>query len=122
MRYLADTHIVLWSWHTPDRLSRAQKAVLDGPDEVIVSIASIWEISIKSSIGKLTTRSCVAEDLIATGFQILPITARHAEAVRALPLIHKDPFDRMLIAQARHEGLTILTADVHFSSYEVDVL
>lgn len=121
-RYLADTHIILWSWHTPNRLSAEQARVLDSDAEVLASVASIWEISIKASFGKLTTVIDVADSLVATRFQILPITPRHAEAVRALPLIHRDPFDRMLVAQAKIEGLTVLTADAHFSSYDILVL
>ncbi len=119
--YLVDTSIVLWAWHAPERLSREQRTLLSGEAEFNVSIATIWEISIKAAIGKLETVANVADALISTGYLILPIKPGHAEAVRHLPLHHHDPFDRMLIAQARSEGLTIITADKQFSRYDVEL-
>ena len=118
-RYLVDTNIVLWGWHEPHRLSQTQRSLLATDAEFNVSVATIWEICIKAAIGKLETVPNVTEALIATGYLIMPINSEHAEAVRSLPLHHHDPFDRLLIAQARLEGLTIITADRHFSGYDV---
>jgi PIN domain nuclease of toxin-antitoxin system len=120
-RYLVDTNIVLWGWHEPHRLSQRQRSVLADDAEFNVSVATVWEICIKAAIGKLETVPNVTDALISTGYQLLPIRPEHAEAVRHLPLHHQDPFDRLLIAQARMEGLRIVTADRHFSSYEVEL-
>lgn len=120
-RYLVDTNIVLWAWHEPHRLSREQSALLATEAEFSVSVATIWEISIKAAIGKLETVADVTAALRSTGYLILPVEAAHAEAVRRLPLHHHDPFDRMLIAQAQIERLTLVTADRHFSLYEVEL-
>lgn len=121
-RYLVDTNIVLWGWHEPHRLSQKQRSLLAATAEFHVSVATIWEIGIKAAIGKLETVQNVTEALIATGYLILPIKPEHAEAIRDLPLHHHDPFDRLLIAQARLEDLTIITADRHFSRYGVELV
>ncbi|MBN9241435.1 MAG: type II toxin-antitoxin system VapC family toxin [Mesorhizobium sp.] len=118
-RYLVDTNIVLWGWHEPHRLSQKQRSLLTTDAEFHVSVATIWEICIKAAIGKLETVPNVAEALIATGYLILPIKPEHAEAVRDLPLHHHDPFDRLLIAQAQLENLSVVTADGHFSNYDI---
>ena len=119
--YLVDTHVLLWSWHQPNRISPAQQAVLLSEAPTFVSHASLWEIAIKTGLGKLTTiddpAGAAAEDHV-----LLPIVLPHIGAIRALPLHHRDPFDRMLIAQARAEGLTILTADRRFAAYDVAVV
>lgn len=117
--YLADTHVVLWSWHAPDRLAARHLDILRSDVAVLVSIAIIWEISIKAGAGKLKTVDDVARNVRRSGFEILPIAARHAEAVRHLPLHHRDPFDRLLIAQAQLEGLAVLTSDTAFAAYEI---
>jgi len=118
-RYLVDTNIVLWGWHEPHRLSQKQRSLLASEAEFHVSVATIWEICIKAAIGKLETVPNVAEALISTGYLILPIKTEHAKAIRDLPLHHHDPFDRLLIAQAQLEELTVITADRHFASYDV---
>ena len=120
-RYLVDTNIVLWGWHEPHRLSQKQRALLASEAELCVSVATIWEICIKAAIGKLETVPNIADALISTGYVILPIKPEHAEAVRNLPFHHHDPFDRLLIAQARLESLMIVTADRHFSRYDIDL-
>lgn len=89
---------------------------------VHVSFATVWEMAIKASLGKLETVDDVAARLAETGFETPPILVPHIAAVRHLPLHHRDPFDRMLIAQARVEGLTILTVDPAFRAYDVDVI
>ena len=120
--YLADTHVVLWSWHRPEALPEHFASILASDFKVHVSVASIWEMSIKAGSGKLKTVDNIAGKLELTGFSILPIEPRHAEAVRNLPHHHRDPFDRMLIAQAMAENLSILTVDGHFLAYGVSVI
>ena len=119
MPYLVDTNVVLWAWHAPHKARRDHLELLERESDVYVSVASIWEISIKAAIGKLRTVDNVADALIATGYQILPIKIEHAEAVRFLPLHHRDPFDRLLIAQARIEGMTLMATNRKFSRYDV---
>ncbi|MGB0505099.1 MAG: type II toxin-antitoxin system VapC family toxin [Pikeienuella sp.] len=121
MIYLADTHILIWSWHAPDRLSPEYTRILNSDAKVMLSIASIWEISIKSSVGKLTIREDVARNAVRTGYTILPISVEHAESVARLPLHHRDPFDRMLVAQARCDGLALMTADDAIRAYDVKI-
>ncbi len=117
--FLADTQIVLWSWHDPRRLTPKQADILVSDATVYVSIATVWEISIKVSLGKLTTREDVPNALGASGYTVLPISIAHTQRVGQLPFHHRDPFDRMLIAQAQLDGLTILTADRDFAAYDV---
>ena len=117
--YLADTHVVLWSWHDDDRLRTGHKVVLLSGAQVFVSMASVWEMTIKASQGKLRTVEDIGGSLKRSGFELLPIELRHMEALRHLPRHHGDPFDRLLIAQAQLEKLTILTADRHFRPYHV---
>jgi len=119
--YLADTHVILWSWHQPHDLPARYAAILDSGAIVFASIVSIWEISIKAGLGKLKTVDNVGGRLEQTGFKLLPIETRHAEAVRHLPHHHRDPFDRMLIAQAMAENLQLLTVDRNFAAYEIAI-
>lgn len=121
-RYLADTHVLLWALHGDPRLPSRHEAILRSSASVRASFASLWEISIKVGLGKLETVDDVPSALEAIGVGLLPIAVAHIHAVRALPRHHGDPFDRMLIAQARIEGLTILTVDEAFRAYDVDVL
>jgi len=124
---LLDTQTVLW-WRAGNRRlgRRARRAIESDAVSVIVSAASIWEIAIKSSIGRLTLRDPLAvwmpEALEAHGFTPLSVSVAHAVAVAALPRHHADPFDRLLIAQAQLEQLTIVTADPAFDDYDVLVL
>jgi PIN domain nuclease of toxin-antitoxin system len=120
---LLDTHVVLW-WLTDDpALSDEVKLRLDEEPDVYVSAASIWEVAIKQSIGRLAEPATLPEEIAESGFRPLPITFEHAMLAGRLPLIHRDPFDRMLIAQARCEGLTLATRDAQIRSYgQVDVL
>ncbi|MBR7800905.1 type II toxin-antitoxin system VapC family toxin [Undibacterium fentianense] len=112
MKFLIDTHIYLWWLQDSPKLSEKARKQIQDATEVYVSSASIWEATIKMSIGKLSVDidQLVAE-ISKSGFQELPITAAHAATVARLPDIHKDPFDRMLIAQAMSEPLRFLTAD-----------
>lgn len=112
-RLLLDTHVWLW-WYTGDRrLGREALALIKHSEDVRVSAASAWEIAIKQSIGKLVFKTEVRLELELErdGFLALPVTLAHADEVRRLPALHRDPFDRMLIAQARVDGLTIVSAD-----------
>jgi PIN domain nuclease of toxin-antitoxin system len=125
-RVLLDTHALLW-WHVADpRLSaRARQLIADPATEVLISAATGWEIAIKAALGTLTLQH-TPEDLIrrevtANGLRELPIEMRHATRVYDLPQLHKDPFDRLLIAQALVENLPILTNDPQFKKYGVSV-
>ena len=123
MRLLIDTQIFIWSVMDSERLSpRARQIILDA-DDVFVSAASIWEIAIKAKIGKLEGNPhdfVVA--ITGSGFQELPISAHHAAMLHELPLYHRDPFDRMLIAQALSEPLRLLTADGMLAQYSEPVM
>jgi len=117
VRVLLDTHLLLWALSQPSKLSPATRKQIVAA-EVYVSAASIWEISIKSALGKLAAK---AGDVLAgiepAGFSILPITGEHAAKVAELPMLHKDPFDRMLVAQASVEPMMLLTNDEALRGY-----
>jgi PIN domain nuclease of toxin-antitoxin system len=119
---LLDTHVVIW-WLTDDpSLSPEVKARLDHEPDVYVSAATIWEIAIKQAIGKIKEPENLPEIVRDSGFRHLPITADHAIVAGQLPLIHRDPFDRMLVAQARCENLTLASRDATVQQYDVAVL
>ncbi len=118
--YLADMHIILWSWHEREELPAKYLQILASDSLVYASIVSIWEISIKVGLGKLSVDN-ITENLARTGFMLLPIEAKHAEAVRHLPHHQRGPFDRMPIAQAMSEKLQILTTDRNFPLHGVTV-
>jgi PIN domain nuclease of toxin-antitoxin system len=121
MRLLLDTHVVLW-WLTDDPTMQDEvKDHIDTELDVFISAATLWEISIKASIGKLGPAD-LPEQILTTGLRELPITSMHGIAAGGLPTIHRDPFDRMLIAQARTEGLTLVTRDQYIPKYDVAVL
>ena len=116
-RILLDTHLLLWAFAAPERLPiRARKRI--DVSEVFVSAASIWEVSIKASLGKIQAdASLLFAEIEPAGFTLLPISGDHAVAVGLLPSIHRDPFDRMLVAQARTEPLILLTNDAALAGY-----
>ena len=117
MRILLDTHLFLWSLSSPSKLSAIARKQIDAA-EVFVSAASIWEISIKCSIGKLDANPAeVLAGASVAGFTLLPVTGEHAAKIIELPQIHKDPFDRMLIAQATVEPMILLTNDQLLGAY-----
>lgn len=124
MRLLLDTHAYLWWLSADGRMSEpARDAVADPGSLVFVSAATIWEISIKTALGRLRTGGAdLVEEIAANGFSELPITARHAWGAGTLPPHHQDPFDRMLVAQARQEGLRCVTRDPAFGEYRVETL
>lgn len=123
MNVLLDTHVLLW-WLAADRsLPDAARAAIADPDTIVlVSAASAWEISIKQAAGRLDVPDDLLTALDENDFDSLPITAAHALAAGRLSLHHTDPFDRMLIAQARAEELTIITVDRRFADYGVPLL
>lgn len=123
MNVLLDTHTLLW-WldDDPDLSREAFEIISDGENVVFISAASIWEIRIKESIGKINIPSDFKEILAKQPFEVLSITSEHAHAIKELPPIHKDPFDRMLIAQGKIEKLTIITRDSFFTEYDIGVI
>lgn len=119
---LLDTHVALWALSDLDRLPESvQRELADPRNVVAVSAAAVWEVEIKRALGKLTAPDGFATECARLGFDELPIGLHHAERAGLLPLLHADPFDRMMIAQAQLEHLTILTADSTFGRYDVDV-
>jgi PIN domain nuclease of toxin-antitoxin system len=127
MKLLADTHVVLWAALEPERLSHACRTALeDGANEVRVSVVSAWEIAIKQSLGKLElalpAEQWLPDVLRKTGFDPLEVELSAALRVRSLPWHHRDPFDRLLIAQAMETGLTVATRDARFTMYGLSIL
>lgn len=123
MRLLLDSHVLLWWLDGGERLGPAAvEAVADGGNDAIVSVATLWELAIKQGTGELEIDGDLRVHLLDEGFTELPVTGPHAHAVAGLPPHHRDPFDRMLVAQARVEGLTLVTADRRLASYDVPVL
>lgn len=122
MRLLLDTHALLW-WLADEGLAEgARETIADPANLVAVSAASAWEISIKKALGKLSAPDDLENQIRAAGFEPLPVTIAHGTRAGALPRHHDDPFDRMIIAQAQAEGLTIVTRDKQFVSYLVALL
>ncbi|SAL73954.1 PilT protein-like protein [Caballeronia choica] len=118
MRLLLDTHIYLWSVMDDRKLTKAARKLILDADDVFVSSASIWEASIKAGLGKLDVDvNLLVSEIEASGFSELPVRAVHAAMVRDLPDIHRDPFDRLLVAQALSEPLRLVTSDGHLSKY-----
>ena len=123
MILLLDTHVLLW-WLADDPMlsQTVRTAISDGKNLVFISAATAWEIAIKSVLGKLDIPSNLEAALTANRFQSLPITIPHALAVADLPHHHNDPFDQLLIAQAKVEGLTLVTRDKQIEKYDVPIL
>jgi PIN domain nuclease of toxin-antitoxin system len=121
MSLLLDTHVVLWWLSDDPTLDAGLKDRLDHEPDVYVSAATIWEVAIKQSIGKLQPDD-LPERVRDSGFRHLDITAGHGIAAARLPLLHRDPFDRMLIAQATTERLTLVTRDPQIAKYDLEVL
>ncbi len=122
MSLLLDTHVVLWWLADAPLLPDEIKARLDHEPDVCISPATVWEVTIKQAIGKLREPADLAERIRGSGFKELPITSAHAIAAGRLPLIHRDPVDRMLVAQAQCEALTLVTRDVNCQQYDVAIL
>lgn len=122
MSLLLDTHVVLWWLADDPALAEDIKDRLDHEPDVYVSAATIWEVAIKQALGKLPEPAGLPERIEASGFAPLPISFQHATTAGRLPMIHRDPFDRMLVAQAQCEHLTLVTGDENCRKYEVAVL
>lgn len=123
--YLVDTHAFLWMVSDPGRLGTDARSCIDDPGcRLFLSVASAWEMAIKASLGKLSLPGPVAlfleEQLTLTRTRILPVEAEHAVRVEGLPFHHRDPFDRLLVAQAAFEKMPLLSADAAFDAYEID--
>jgi PIN domain nuclease of toxin-antitoxin system len=127
MKLLLDTHVFIWWADHPEKLSAAALSALeDEANELLLSVASVWEMQIKIQLGKLKL-SLPLKELIknqqdTNALTVSPVTLTHVLALDALPFHHKDPFDRLLIAQSIEEGLTLVTADSQFSNYSVSLL
>ena len=123
MNLLIDTHVLLWWLDDSPRLGRAGRtAIADNQNFIAVSAATAWEIAINQAAGRLEAPADLLRAIDAEGFEPLPFTFPHALAAGELPRHHADPFDRLLIAQARLEGLTLVTADPNIAHYDVAVL
>ena len=121
MKFLLDTHLLLWAAGQPDRLSAEARELIGSPEnELLFSTASLWEVVIKRSLGrddfKVDAR-LLRRGLLDNGYSELPVVSDHVVAIDSLPAIHKDPFDRVLVAQANVEGLTLLTTDSWVAKY-----
>ena len=119
MNYLLDTHTFIWWLNNSPELSTTTKKIISSPDNrIFVSHASYWEIAIKVSIGRLTfPLESLESELQLNGFELLSIKTSHILQSASLPMLHRDPFDRMLIAQAQMESLNLITADQHIQQY-----
>lgn len=123
VKLLLDTHALIWALANDRRLSkRARAAIEDGGNDVFTSAASAWEIAIKTSAGKLHAPSDLVEAADKVGFVLRPVTFADVAALRALPPIHRDPFDRMLVAQAQLDNAVLVTKDALIRQYPVSVL
>jgi PIN domain nuclease of toxin-antitoxin system len=121
MKLLLDTHLLLWAAAEPDRLSAEVRSLIENPEnELLFSAASLWEVAIKRGLGrpdfKVDAR-LLRRGLLDNGYSELPIISDHIVAIESLPMLHKDPFDRVLVAQATVEGVTLLTTDSLVAQY-----
>lgn len=121
MKLLLDTQLLLWAAGDPSRLSAVARALIEAPDnELFFSAVSLWEIAIKRGLGRSDFQAdarVLRRGLLDNGYSELPVSSEHAVAIESLPHIHKDRFDRMLVAQATVEGITLLTADSLVAQY-----
>ena len=123
MNLLLDTHVLLWWLDDQPSLSKKTKAAIaDSKNLIFVSAVVIWEIRIKQALGKLEIPRNFRRVLDDQAFEMLDITVEHAHAVRDLPAHHRDPFDRMLVAQAKVEGLTLVTGDIRLKKYNIPLI
>lgn len=125
VKLLLDTHLLLWAAGQPERLSTPARQLLDDPrNEPLFSAASLWEVAIKSSLGREDFRvepRLLRRGLLDNGYAELPITSQHAVNIDSLPPLHKDPFDRLLLAQALSEDLLLVTSDAQLARYPAPV-
>jgi PIN domain nuclease of toxin-antitoxin system len=121
VKLLLDTQLLLWAAGQPERLSAATRKLLNNPrNELLFSAASVWEVAIKNTLGRADFRvepRLLRRGLLDNGYSELPVTSQHAVSIDSLPLLHKDPFDRLLLAQAISEGITLVTGDAQVARY-----
>lgn len=127
MKILLDTHIFLWLLFSPEKLAdNIKSAYKNQENEIFLSLVSIWEIQLKSQLGKLhldiDLKTIIKENINSGFIKLLPIKLSHVMAIEDLPFYHKDPFDRLLIAQAIKEDMTIISVDSYFKNYSVKLL
>lgn len=122
MRLLLDTHVVLWQLSGTRALGRRARETIAAAAELLFSVVSFAEIGVKAAVGRLGAPDDLQAHITGTGVRVLGLSSDHGLAVASLPLHHRDPFDRLLIAQARQEGLTLVTADKRIHAYDVAVL
>lgn len=126
MKLLLDTHVLLWAAGSPNQLPSAARTMLEDPNnELLFSAASLWEISSKHGLGRADFQvdaRVLRRGLLDNGYLELPITSEHTVFIESLPSLHKDPFDRILVAQATVEGITLLTADTLIAQYPGPIL
>jgi PIN domain nuclease of toxin-antitoxin system len=120
---LIDSHVFLW-WSAADPAlsSTAGDAIADPANEVLISIAALWELVIKASLGKLSLPADIESMVASQGFSVLAVAFDHLRQIASLPLLHRDPFDRMMIAQALAERIPIITSDRAFGAYSVEIV
>lgn len=121
MRLLLDTHVLIW-WDEGARLSAAARSAIETADQVYVSAVSAWEIAIKVSLGRLRPTRTLTQAVEDSGFEELPVRLRHADQLTRLAPLHRDPFDRMLVAQAVAERLTLVSRDRALARYQVPLI
>lgn len=121
MKLLLDSHLLLWAAGSPERLPESARALFEDPvNELLFSAASLWEIAIKRGLGRgdfQVDARVLRRGLVDNGYLELPVTSEHAVAIDSLPPLHRDPFDRILVAQAQVEGITLVTADEMVAKY-----
>ncbi len=123
MRFLVDAHALLWALGEPSALSPAARDAIAAPSNlIVVSNASLWECAIKASIGKLDLPEDFFDSIPEAGYEVMPIRISHLNVYRTLPMHHRDPFDRILVAQARAEALTLISRNPEIAKYDVEIL
>lgn len=123
MRLLLDTHVIVWALEDPDRLAAGTRTAIETEEnEVFVSVVSPWELAIKGPREGLLLRDDLEAEADRRGFDLLPVHFRHTEPIGSMPYHHRDPFDRMLVAQAIIDGLTIVTSDSKMTEYQVALM
>ena len=123
MKILLDTHVLVWALSSPERIKpKVQDLLVDTDNIVFVSIASLWELQIKKSLNKISLPDDFISQLQENGFELLDINYKHIAKLDELPLIHRDPFDRMLVAQTIHENLSLVTNDLEIMKYNVKIV
>ena len=122
MRLLLDTHVVLWELRRAGAVGAEARRAITEATEIAFSVVSLAEIGVKAAVGKLAVPDNLHEHVVASGLRILGLAPEHGLGVAKLPMHHRDPFDRLLISQAREEGLTVITADQRFADYGISVI